>query len=78
MSRPRPKGRRRRSRYEPRVGTSIHVKDGIEFACPFCKGHCSASEEHGHVTHTMPPCTKYLTLEPQDFLAAVNNVGLKN
>lgn len=63
MSRPRPK---------PRRGRAVHVRDAVDFACPFCKGKCSVSEEKEMVLHALPVCAKYLALEPQDFLHAVN------
>lgn len=64
MSRPRPR---------PRRGRGILVRDAVDFTCPFCSGKCSASDERALVLHAMPPCSKYLALEPDDFLAAVND-----
>lgn len=79
MSRPRPKGRRLRTRHrQPFERRSIHVRDAVEFSCPFCGGNCSVSEEHEHVLHALPVCPKYTAMEPGDFLAAVNNAALKN
>jgi hypothetical protein len=68
VSRPRPKPRRRLQ-----AGKKILVRDAVDFDCPFCKGKCSASEEKFVVLHSMPPCPKYLALEPDDYLAAVND-----
>lgn len=64
MSRPRPKPRRR--------GRAVHVRDAVDFDCPFCGGKCSVSEEKAMVLHALPPCARYLALEPGDFLHAVN------
>jgi len=39
----------------------------VEFSCPFCGGYVHASAEDEHIVHKMPPCQKYMDLEPDDF-----------
>jgi hypothetical protein len=68
MSRPRPKSRRR-----TKPGRTLKVHDSTDFTCPFCGALASVSERPPTVFHALPPCTKYLALEPQDYLAAVND-----
>ena len=70
MSRPRPQGRRRKT---PKPGQTLRVTDALDFNCPFCGALASVSENKFAVFHAMPPCSKYLALEPDDFLAAVND-----
>ena len=43
----------------------------IELSCPFCSGFVMADASEGKVMHTLPPCSKFDELEPDDFLAAV-------
>ena len=46
----------------------------VEFVCPFCGKQCTATTEPDFgVTHVLPMCEKFEQLEPDDFLAAVNN-----
>ena len=62
------------------------IKDGetIEFACPFCSAKTVAGSlpdpEFGGfclgVMHTLPLCARFEALEPDDFMAAVNDATL--
>lgn len=54
-----------------RIG-QVHVRDGIDFECPFCGKPALASLEHYAVLHTIPPCERFRNLSPPDYLAAVN------
>jgi hypothetical protein len=54
-------------------GRTLKVHDATDFTCPFCGVPASASERPPAVFHTMPPCSKYLALEPDEYLAAVND-----
>lgn len=51
---------------------SVHITDGVDFICPFCKARCTTSLEHCAVLHTVPMCEKFEQLEPDEFLKAVN------
>lgn len=50
----------------------LHITDGLNFICPFCKAKCTVSREKVCVLHEMPMCETYERLEPDEFLAAVN------
>jgi len=52
----------------PRTKEPPHV----ECACPFC-GVNFIAYENGAVIHRLPVCTKFMALEPVDFLAAAND-----
>lgn len=51
---------------------SITITDALEFTCPFCQAHCTASLEHYAVMHAVPMCEKFEQLSPDEFLKAVN------
>lgn len=36
--------------------------------CSFCDGSFSAGNNPPTVTHTLPPCAKWVLLEPEEFL----------
>lgn len=67
-----------RPRRRPKLDSNVHVRDGIDFDCPFCDGKCTASEEHTMVVHSMPFCDEFQELEITDFLRAVNEKMEKN
>lgn len=43
----------------------------IKLVCPFCRGVVMADASEGKVMHTMPACSEFEALEPDDFLVAV-------
>lgn len=47
----------------------------MDFLCPFCGGHASAGYkgEDPCVMHAEPMCEKFAKLEPDEYLAAVND-----
>ena len=51
----------------------MRVTDAVDFNCPFCGKLASASGKKFAVFHAVPPCPKYLALEPDEYLAAVND-----
>lgn len=53
-------------------GETLNITDALEFTCPFCQAHCTASLEHYAVTHAVPMCEKFEQLSPDEFLKAVN------
>jgi len=63
------------------IGTTILVKDKIDFVCPFCKKKASAGFEiasaspadtDGIVLHEIPVCKEYADNEPDEYLQLVN------
>lgn len=36
--------------------------------CPFCTGHYSAGDNPPTVAHSLPPCLKWIDLEPEEYL----------
>lgn len=45
----------------------------VDFVCPFCGKQCAAeSGLEQAVTHALPMCAKFESLEPDAFIAAVN------
>lgn len=49
---------------------------GATFECPFCGGQCATTDPLG-VLHSFPLCERFNSLEPVEFLHAVN-VALGN
>jgi hypothetical protein len=47
--------------------------DAIAFACSFCGLQATVIPKTGIVTHAQPPCETFQLLEPDDYLAAVND-----
>jgi hypothetical protein len=47
--------------------------DAIAFSCPFCGRQATVIPKTGIVTHAQPPCETFQLLEPDDYLAAVND-----
>lgn len=47
----------------------VHV---MEFDCPFCRGNFGVAETEYFVYHSHPPCAKFVELDVNDFLRAVN------
>lgn len=60
-----------------REGDREALRTLVEFACPFCKGRASAAETvedaHATVLHTLPPCERWLALDPVEYMGAVND-----
>lgn len=70
--------RRRRRILESQDGKTKHQFDSkITAKCP-CGGEFSAGyiDSSPCVTHTMPPCAKFVDLEADAYLAYVNNSRL--
>lgn len=53
------------------------IGESVDFTCPFC-GVTDCRAYENAVIHPTPICTKYLLLEPDEFLAAVNDSKLKS
>lgn len=52
-----------------KAGDSIAKGIG-PFACPFCVGTFSVTEDPPAVAHTVPICSKFVECEPDAFLRA--------
>lgn len=59
-----------------KVELAVKFKLAVKFTCPFCGCDVSAGEvtnQNGEsepaVLHALPPCEKYLKLEPDEFLS---------
>lgn len=51
-------------------------KVDVTCTCPFCGGTFGFSETEEFVTHSLPPCQKFMDMEPLPFLQAAWD-GLK-
>lgn len=66
------KRKKRKKKKKAKVFGSLNITDALEFTCPFCQAHCTASLEHYAVMHAVPMCEKFEQLSPDEFLKAVN------
>lgn len=53
------------------------MTERVDFKCPFC-GRWAAAEMTGDgdptTLHALPPCQKYLNLNPHEYVVAVNQL----
>lgn len=55
-----------------RTGTTEECHQLAEFACPFCTQKVVLAENaegEGALMHVHPPCKKFMTREPEEFIA---------
>lgn len=58
---------------KPRKGRVYTANPRVVFTCPFCKVE-NVTVTDDSVLHPLPVCSKYLLLEPTDYLHEVNAV----
>lgn len=67
---------RRQPAFDLKAGAVLvedFVQEDLTFTCPFCGKTCHTTKAPVYgVIHYMPPCKMFLSLEPDEFLAAVN------